>query len=247
MERLRQFLANRFEILLVFSLFVAIGIIHFFVSNKLVFLNFYFLPTLVSGFYMGRRSSIATGLLSIALVCYFVYISPESYGGIYLAWNLVGWGCFLMLTSIVVGTLYEQNQKKKKELKDTYDGVLEILSKFIEAVDRYTKEHSVRVSELSIRIGKKLGLTEEHLESLRIAGLLHDVGKIEISNNVIMKAAKLPDEEISQIQEHPERGAEILSPFRSIFRDVVSIVLSHHHYFDGSGYGPQPNKELALA
>jgi hypothetical protein len=66
--KIKTILGKSFEILLVLSLFVAIGIIHFFVSNKLVFLNFYFLPTLVSGFYMGRRSSIATGLLSIALV-----------------------------------------------------------------------------------------------------------------------------------------------------------------------------------
>ena len=251
MEKIKKLFENNFEILLVFSLFVAIGLIHYFVSNKLVFLNFYFLPTLVSGFYLGRRSSMATGLLSIALVCYFIYLSPESYagsqGGKHLAWNLMAWASFLMLTSIVVGTLYEQNRKKKSELKETYDGVLEILSKFIEAIDRYTKGHSVRVSEMSVKIGRKLGLSEERLESLRIAGLLHDIGKIEVSTNVIMKAAKLTDAEISEIQKHPEKGAEILSPFRSIFRDVVSIVLSHHHYFDGSGYGPKPNDELAMS
>jgi len=145
--------------------------------------------------------------------------------------QLFSWGGFLTLASIAVGTLYEQNERRLADLKNAYIGVLEILSKYLESTDRYTKGHSVRVSELAMSIAIAMELPRGIVENIRVAGLLHDIGKIEISGEILRKAAELSSEERELINEHTVKGAYLLSAVGSVLKEVVPIVVSHHKYF----------------
>ncbi|HXK60565.1 MAG TPA: HD domain-containing protein [Acidobacteriota bacterium] len=145
--------------------------------------------------------------------------------------RLSGWGGFLILTSVAVGSLYEIKERQLQDLKNAYIGVLEILSKYLESSDPYTKGHSVRVSELAAAIAEEMHLPANEIDNIRVAGLLHDIGKIEISGEVLRKAAALSDGEQAYIESHAEKGARLLSSVGSVLRDVVPIVLSHHRYF----------------
>jgi putative nucleotidyltransferase with HDIG domain len=145
--------------------------------------------------------------------------------------QLSSWGGFLTLTSIAVGTLYEQNERRLRDLKNAYIGVLEILSKYLESTDRYTKGHSVRVSELAMEIGIAMELPRNEVETIRVAGLLHDIGKIDVSGDILRKAADLSSEERELMDQHTIKGAYLLTSVGSVLKEVVPIVVSHHKYF----------------
>jgi len=145
--------------------------------------------------------------------------------------QLSSWSGFLILASVTVGTLYERNEQRVKELKNAYIGVLEILSKYLETTDRYTKGHSVRVAELATEIGMAMELPRPQVENIRVAGLLHDIGKIEISGEILRKAAELTTEERELMEWHTVKGAYILSAVGSVLKEVVPIVIAHHKHF----------------
>ena len=105
----------------------------------------------------------------------------------------------------------------------------------VEAKDSYTRGHSDRVSEYSVLIGKYMGLQEEDLNTLRIGGLFHDIGKIGVPDSILLKTDKLTDDEYSEIKNHPTIGAHILST-ATIFKNLIPIVKHHHEKYDGTGY-----------
>lgn len=122
-----------------------------------------------------------------------------------------------------------------QQLEQAYMESIQTVRYTVEAKDTYTRGHSDRVSEYSVLIGKKLGLSEEDLKRLKIGGLFHDVGKIGVPDNILQKNGKLSDDEYSEIKNHPTIGAHILST-ASIFQDILPIVKYHHERFDGNGY-----------
>lgn len=153
----------------------------------------------------------------------------------------------LLLIESGIKSIGQMNEIKRinKELSYTYEQLekaylesIEVLRYTVEAKDPYTRGHSDRVSEYSVLIGKKLGLTEEELKILRIGGLFHDIGKIGIPDSILLKESKLTDDEYSQIKNHPSIGAHILQN-ATIFQDIIPIVKHHHEKYDGTGYPSQ--------
>jgi putative nucleotidyltransferase with HDIG domain len=129
-------------------------------------------------------------------------------------------------------------QDKSEELEKAYLDTIGILRQTVEAKDPYTRGHSDRVSEFSVLIGKKMGLDDETLHTLKIGGLFHDIGKIGIPDSILLKESKLSDEEYSQIKNHPTIGAHMLGD-AAVFKDIIPIVKHHHERFDGRGYPSQ--------
>ncbi len=105
----------------------------------------------------------------------------------------------------------------------------------IDARDPYTRGHSERVAELAQLIARHLGQSEKFQEDIRIAGLLHDVGKIGIEDRILRKGGQLTDEEFRIMKEHPKLGLKILEPVEEL-RFVLPAVRSHHESWDGTGY-----------
>ena len=113
--------------------------------------------------------------------------------------------------------------------------MLSMLSRAIEARDAYTRGHSARVTALALAVARRLGWSDERLESLRVGGPLHDIGKLGVSRDVLGKRGRLDAEELAQIREHPKIGARILLR-AAAFREALPYVLYHHERWDGNGY-----------
>ena len=105
------------------------------------------------------------------------------------------------------------------------------MSKYLETADRYTQGHSVRVARISQDIAIAMRLSRKNVENIKAAALLHDIGKTEISMNIVNKAAGLSDAEKKIMSSHSERGAELVSMVGSVLKDAVPIVLLHHKYY----------------
>ncbi len=235
MDHVKDFTVHNFEKILAGVLLSATFLGTYFIPESPVVLNFYYLPVLVSAYFMGRRTGLLAAILSILLVLVCVIVFPGRFFGYdssaEQAAALASWGGFLILASVTVGTLYEANERKMKDLKNAYIGIVEILSKYLESTDPYTKGHSVRVAALAMDISTAMELHRSEVENIRVAGLLHDIGKIEVSGEILRKAAHLTTTEKTLINEHAEKGARILSGVGSVLKEVVPIVMAHHKYF----------------
>jgi putative nucleotidyltransferase with HDIG domain len=109
------------------------------------------------------------------------------------------------------------------------------LASAIDAKDEYTRHHSTRVTEFSLKIAAKMGFSEKELGDLELAALLHDVGKIAVPESILNKPGRLTEEEFKLIKEHPVRGEAILSPVVEL-KEIARIVRAHHERYDGTGY-----------
>jgi len=244
MERLKEFIVKHFEKVIVLIILMAAIVGTYLIEEKSVVLNFYYLPVLASGYFLGRRLGVLTAVFSILMIIISIIIFPDGFFSkqdvFKSSLQILSWGGFLILASVTVGTLYEQNEQRLRDLKNAYIGVLEILSKYLESTDRYTKGHSVRVSELAMEIGIAMELPRQEVENVRVAGLLHDIGKVEISGEILRKAAQLTTEEKEIMEEHTVKGAYLLTSVGSVLKEVVPIVVSHHKYF----MDPHPESDL---
>jgi putative nucleotidyltransferase with HDIG domain len=237
------------ELLLVFSMFVGALLLNFLIDAQRMVLYVYTLPTVASAYMYGRRHATLTAFASVLLVTLLTMISPgilsnsEAPATTWL--DLVAWGCCLIVTAYLMGTLYEHKNAQLRELRETYHGVLLILRHLV-SKDEYTEHHSHRVSEYAARIAAHLKLSPERIEDVRAAGLLHDIGKLEISRELLYKAARLTSDEYQEIQQHVGRGVEMLETVGGSLRRVIPIVLAHHDKFDGSGYHPTRGEEIPI-
>ncbi|MCA9428311.1 MAG: HD domain-containing protein [Candidatus Omnitrophica bacterium] len=109
------------------------------------------------------------------------------------------------------------------------------LSDALKARDEYTRQHSENVARLAVEIGERRGLDETQLDDLRLAALVHDIGKIGVRDDILFKEDKLSPEEMEAMHRHPTVAAEILQPIKGASR-IAEIVLAHHECPDGSGY-----------
>ena len=233
---LKTFVIRNFERVLVLIIIGIIVLITYFLNFKLVFLNTFYLPIIVSGYFLGKRMAVMTASFCIAIVVLFVVFNTDSFlmaeiGIFHLTIFLLIWSAFLILTSAALGFLYEENKKRIKDLRDAYVGVLEIMSRYLESADRYTQGHSVRVAKLSQEIAIAMNLPRSFIETVKASALLHDIGKTEISMNIVNKAAKLTSSEKTMMSKHSTKGAELLFLVGGVLKDAVPIVLAHHQYY----------------
>ena len=159
--------------------------------------------------------------------------------------DLAVWAGLLMVTAYAMGTLYDIKEARLRELRETYFGILLILRQFI-SKDKYTQNHSYRVSIYATKIAAYLGLDVERIEDVRAAAMLHDIGKLDISRSILYKAARLTEDEFKEMQRHVETGSEMLRSVGGSLHRVIPIVLYHHDKFDGSGYHPTHGEDIPL-
>jgi len=239
------------ELLLILLIIASAGVVNLFVSGQRLVLTFYNLPTLFAAYYFGRRRAVMAAIASILFVLWVNTVNPSVLGasidmrGLLSAADVAIWAGFLVIFAYAAGTLYEHAEHRLHELRETYYGLLQILSQII-SNDKYTQNHSYRVSVYAVQIAQEAGLSESQIEDLRAAALLHDVGKLEVSREVLHKAARLSEDEVKEMRTHVGKGVGMLSPVRGSLRRVLPIILAHHDKFDGSGYHPTRGDEIPI-
>lgn len=150
-------------------------------------------------------------------------------------------GNYLAVLPAVVMKALENHRAKKEHaqlrenIEQNYLDTLEVLISVIEAKDSYTRGHSEGVSKYAFAIAKEMKLSSGEMERIRAAGLLHDIGKIAIDKQILLKKGPLSGEERKVVQTHCECGVKILRP-AAFLGEILPIVHQHHERFDGKGY-----------
>lgn len=140
------------------------------------------------------------------------------------------------LISVLRINKYQQKENESKERLDRMNtNIVRALAYTIDAKDRYTSGHSQRVADYALAISKRMGKSEEEQKIIYYAGLLHDVGKIRVSEEVINKPGKLTEDEFNQIKVHPISGYHILKDIHEDAR-IAYAAKYHHERYDGKGY-----------
>ncbi|MBE5812924.1 MAG: HD-GYP domain-containing protein [Clostridiales bacterium] len=132
------------------------------------------------------------------------------------------------------------------ELKELNNNLVSSLVSAIEAKDKYTLGHSERVSQYAVDIATKLNLPQNQINEIKIAGMLHDVGKIGISDEILHKPAKLSKAEFEEMKRHPSIGTWILNTL-NLSENTINAINYHHERYDGTGYPLGiPGKDLPI-
>ena len=185
-----------------------------FLIPPLVFLLIYYFFNYLTYIYGGYAANIVLNILSLMILFLFI------------------WAFDIIMKNI---RATDDAVNAKDEIKMLSVEVMEALANTIDAKDKYTNGHSIRVADYSRMIAKKMGLSEEECENIYNMGLLHDIGKIGVPNEIINKPSRLTDLEFDVIKTHPEMGYSILSKIKSK-PDLANGARWHHERYDGKGY-----------
>jgi HD-GYP domain-containing protein (c-di-GMP phosphodiesterase class II) len=132
-------------------------------------------------------------------------------------------------------TLFDALQRTNAELASAYDATIEGWSRALDLRDRETEGHTLRVTEMTIRLARALALPEDQLTNIRRGAMLHDIGKMGIPDNILLKPDKLTETEWEIMQRHPAYAYEMLLPI-TYLRPALDIPYCHHEKWDGTGY-----------
>lgn len=168
----------------------------------------------------------------------FPFFLSTEYGGIKFRALIL----FAPLTLTIIGYLIEERAKlirrefeAENELRSLFDQIIVAFANALDAKSPWTMGHSERVTSYALAIAEHMGINRQEREMLKIASLLHDIGKIGTYDSILDKAAPLTAEEWRLIKAHPRKGADILAPIGHL-QPVIPIIRHHHERVDGTGY-----------
>ena len=145
--------------------------------------------------------------------------------------------------------LEQKVAQQTHKIRQAFLNAITSLANALDAKDKYTHGHSQRVTETAVAIAREMAMSRDTIDRIELAGLLHDIGKIGISEQILNKPARLSPEEFQLVKSHPEIGERILEPLIED-KEILLMIRHHHEYYDGSGYpdglsGEEPAQETA--
>ncbi len=201
---------------------------------------------LLGTLFFGKRASPIFSLAAVGSLLFIVYLEIHGYVHPTIGATkfniLIPIVILLSIASAVIWVIVENIEKGLKrveasdaELRKTYALTLEAWARVLEYRDRETEGHSRRLVAISTRLARALGLSEEEIGNLQRGALLHDIGKLAIPDQILLKPAALDDSEREVIQKHPSYAKQMLSeiPF---LQPAIAVAYSHHEQWDGHGY-----------
>ena len=199
-------------------------------GGKMVILNLYYLPVVLAGFFLGRQSA---GVLTVFCVLSASVVAALSLAGFEVGSSplaagltIVVWGAVLGLTALLVGTLSDDAAAKMAELHAAYAAVVEVLSRYLQSANPALKARSTRVAELCHLVATDMRLPAAHVEDIRVAALLGDIGKIEVTAKLVTRAVDVVESGPQAASHETIDGVDLVRSLGSLLRGAVPILLS---------------------
>ncbi len=219
------------ETILLLSLFLIAAMVQFYAQSLPMALCFYFLPTLYSAYFFGRRHATLTAFASVFLVVLLDFLNNLMPAHTVLTlpgerlFNFAIWAGVLVVVGYVMGTLYERKEAMTTDIRDSFSGLLLVLQHFT-ANEKLGTGESQRVVEASTRMAEAMGLGSERIELLRSAVLLRDLSKLGISNNILYKAADMSRDEVVASFRKPRKADARTQAAGNSLRRVIPIIVA---------------------
>jgi len=262
------FMRGNFEKIFILTSVIAAALITYLVPNNISFLNFFFLPVILAGYYVGVRLSVPGAVFCACVVVLYAVVSPAKFqppqDTVQVVLFVVTWGCFLVLAGALVGNQQEKIQGEQARLEEL-NAEMQVANERLERArvetvlgmatlseyrDRSTGLHLQRVSQLCSVLAEELRrtpslkdyITDDYVEDLVLSAVLHDIGKVAISDSILLKPGRLTEEEFEEVKAHTLVGGNALDSVekrmdgRSFFTLGKQIAYCHHERWDGKGY-----------
>ncbi|MDH7513774.1 MAG: hypothetical protein QHH14_12580 [Clostridiales bacterium] len=236
MKKIKSLALRHFETTLIILILLGIVAIAFLVQYKIAFLNFFFLPVILAGYYLGKRQAVLAACLCVLLITLYlifthVLVNKTPSLSLDEILNIVTWAGFLILTGGVIGTIAEQREARLKNLERAYIGVLEILLKYLEVADE-KKPRSLRVSLLAGKIAASLGLAKFHIENIKSAALLLEAGDLRSNIPLYERVASFMEAESRRADKRLEDKEKVLlKTTASLLKEVEPLLRAYFYYY----------------
>jgi len=241
------------ESVLLLSLFLIAATMQFFAESLPMALCFYFLPTLYSAYYFGRRHATLTAFACVFLVVLLDFLNKLMPQHRVLSlpderlFNFAIWAGVLAVTGYVMGTLYERKQVMTSEIRESFSGLLLVLQHFI-ANQKLGEGENQRVVDTATKIAEAMGLGSDRVELLRSAVVLRDLSNLGISNDTLYKAADMSrDEVVASFRKSGKADARTQAAGNSLRRVIPIIVAQQIVLEQGAGSVNVPIEAHILA
>ncbi len=206
---------------------------HAFHALHIVLRKLFIVPIILAAAWFGLRGAmVAAGISSLL---YGPHILVSWTGQFAENLNQLADMALFWVVAAIAGLLYERERAATLKAEQAHHGTLEALASALDAREHETDRHSERVADLALRIAERFGLNDSQLRVLRDAARLHDVGKIGVRDQLLLKPGKLDDAERQQMQQHAEIGSRIVHRLPSL-HEAAELIRCHHERYDGTGY-----------
>jgi len=198
-------------------------------AYKMIVLNLFYLPIVLSGYYWGRSSASHVALFSVLSIAIVTTMDSSGFIGydspiiVYL--SLTVWAGVLGLTAILVGTLCDERAAKLDELHEAYVGVAEVLSSYLQLGNTMDKPYNGHLAELSQKVAQKMNLSRKEIDDIRVGILLCDLGNVEITTRLIKKAVTTLEATPSEANKRTFMGMELVHSLGSALHNVLPLLV----------------------
>lgn len=206
---------------------------HYYHKIHIVLRKLYFLPPVIAAAWFGLRGAIIT--TSVVSILFSLHALLDWPGNYMEQANQLGELAGFWVIGLVPGWLFDRQRHLLLDLAHANEETLLGLVAALDLREHNTRLHSQRVREYTELIADRLGVDEKMRREIGFGALLHDVGKIAVPDQILLKPGKLTDQEWDEMRKHPEAGYRIVKRI-GFLKDAAEIVYTHHEQFDGSGY-----------
>jgi HD-GYP domain-containing protein (c-di-GMP phosphodiesterase class II) len=219
-----------FEIMLVVVTIGMTYLLYRMGGYKMVVLNLFYLPIVLSGYFLGRTNAGILALLSVLAVTIATVLDSTGFAGfsspVTVGLALTVWAGALGLTAILVGTLCDERAKTVEELHAAYVGVVEVLSRYLQSADPQVKARSTRIAELSQAVALEMRLSRKDMDDVRVGALLYDLGNVEITTHILSKAVHTLEAGVGRAGTYTFSGTDLVHSLGSVLSGALPLLLN---------------------